>query len=474
MNTKEVFKGMATVKEEIKDLTTKLENYKNINYDNLSENSDFEEFVGIEIYELINKPEIIDKFNIRVDYFENTYKSSEYKKLAEKIQNVIFAYEKQILPLEKIRNEVIDNLINSINEKIPDVKTLTAKFKKSLTYKEHEKIKEEIKKKARKYNNSSLLEINNYLLELMDKVYCYNSFLRRKGVSDNIVKPHTIDELIDNSILKPLSLIDTIKIIKDEIPRKIMPETLNDKKNEEIPQFIHDFRPCNFLSELNIKISNCSYINKVLGTYIYTWDSCENVEYENIFTEIQRILLYEPTKLKVSDFKEARIIIFTLHRYVREPFFKPNSTENSNWVNETNDFRYFKDFVVPIKNTLEELIGVFEAQSKSESQEPQAEPLSTEIILFYNDKNKKIKIENVDYSLSEVEYETLKIFIDNPNKKIQNSEIQDNLQITAETTRRRIITLKNKCPELKKYIPNASKHSGGYILELQSAQIACF
>lgn len=97
-------------------------------------------------------------------------------------------------------------------------------------------------------------------------------------------------------------------------------------------------------------------------------------------------------------------------------------------------------------------------------------PKSNEKILFYNDQNRKIKLNGLEHALTKERYKTAKVLIDNANKEITNETMQVYLECSNVTVRQRISVIRRKY--FKSYIPDSSKHSSGYILNISPKQIA--
>lgn len=95
---------------------------------------------------------------------------------------------------------------------------------------------------------------------------------------------------------------------------------------------------------------------------------------------------------------------------------------------------------------------------------------SMEIILRYDDKNRKIELNGHEFTLTEERYKTAKVLIDNADENITNEILQDQLGCNDVTVRQRISILRRKY--FKDYIPKSAKSSDGYILNISPNQIS--
>lgn len=135
--------------------------------------------------------------------------------------------------------------------------------------------------------------------------------------------------------------------------------------------------------------------------------------------------------------------------------------------NSSNDYWAFKISINPDFRKIRE-IGPLEKTQQTGN---------NAFVLYYDDENKKIKIDGKLYNLIEKEviYNTIKIFIESPNTRLPIEKfmsIEDTQN--PDTIRQRVKRVKTIIPEIKKYIPQSSKHENGYILILNRQQIAKF
>ncbi len=131
----------------------------------------------------------------------------------------------------------------------------------------------------------------------------------------------------------------------------------------------------------------------------------------------------------------------------------------------------FKIFLICALSVINELLTYADTIEKTPLSLDIAE--SATVTLFYNDKNKKIKIEDEEYSFIDDErnYKIIQLFIKKLPEKLTSQEIAGEFNLERNTATKIVNTLKEKYPTLGKYITNSKRHSKGYTFTIPEYKI---
>lgn len=435
----------------------------NINQNNLIEQSISEiKAFDCETYTKINNPENLAKGmfnltqNVHCNYAANTF----------------------YIPDEKIKQEFLNKFRNNKNVELSkQLHFLSYSWAKEINL----NLDNGQKSKILFYTKINPLIINEIWQRPDIGEYTVFTGLDAKDLKDirilNIPARKKILALIFQEVLSNYEMILENKVISQEltinIPSSMFGQniTINIKELEK-QTIINKPKSSKIVNDLNAELSQCIVNNKQFKEDIITTLDLLETQHPDKYTGLRATLDLDLDNL-ITDATPREIISLIMQAHKLKIKFSELVSQCFKIYGKLDfneAFNYTKGILE--KASIEEQSKkLLETQQKIEPKSQEHHENSKATILYYNDKNKKIKVENIEYNLDEDEYRIILMFIKKLPDKLKSKEIAEKLSIQKNTATKKVKSIKRKYSILAKYIMDSTRHSKGYELKISSHQI---